>query len=164
MDAPGTNRVDGDFFPRRRNVVSRRVVAITRARFLVFLTLFAGGDVLVDLGLQIWNKEVSRKRFDKAIDSTMAEYNVIPNDCIVGQSLRQNNPPLIVGTATNEFLAVERLQIIVVAIGEGKHFRAVLLLSGDVGEGEREFIDFFWIKKETFGEFRVGVEVLLFVD
>ena len=61
-DAPRANRVNSDFFPGLRRVISRRIVATTTARIFVARALITSRHKLSDLGFEVGNPKVSTER------------------------------------------------------------------------------------------------------
>ena len=50
------------------------------------------------------------------MDTTMSEDNMVPGNGIRNKGFRQNNSPLIVDVAANQFLAMKDLEFVVVAV------------------------------------------------
>ena len=71
-DGPGTDEVDGDFFPRLSNFVAGWELAIARAGELVTLAMVAAGHKLGDTFLELGDPKVSAQRGADAIDSGVA--------------------------------------------------------------------------------------------
>jgi hypothetical protein len=155
-DLPRANKVDCDFFPRNRNVITRRKVTIGLARLLVALTDVTGMNESLNVALHVRKIEVSANGCEHTSDAAVSQKNVIPFDGVTNEGWRRNNTPLIVGA-----LKADQVSAIKFLIGEARFVEKgqsgwiSLLGLSNVGKVKRKDMNVGWVVEHGFMEAEV---------